>query len=126
MPFRVSLPIDAPDPRRMLNRGVEPFLASRKKNGRATLGEPQWGATVQVARPWLGDRRCWSRGRRLSALLLCQANIVPEQSRGESMSSRSNLFLFLRRETAQSLEFGHFFVKIVTFATCDRSARCDR
>src|SRR5271167_2976309 len=38
-----------------------------KKSGRATSGDRGGEPTVQVARPLLGDRRCLSRGRRLSA-----------------------------------------------------------
>jgi len=95
-----------------------------KKNGRATSGDRGGEPTVQVARPWLGDRR-WVSGEEIVSARIGEANIVPRKSRNKYYPSPAIFFSFCDAGHLTVSNSATFPEKIASFAICDLSAGCN-
>ena len=91
-----------------------------KKNGRATSGDRGGEPTVQVARPLLGDRRCFSGGGDCQRTIISSKQCASKKP-SQIQTSIKSFFLFLRPAASKTFEFGRTPAKINSFASCDRN-----
>ena len=87
---------------------------------------PRVGANGSDSPAVLGDRRCYSLGRRLSALTIVGANYVPEKSRVSYTSDEEKFFSICDAEAVEVLKPATITRDEAAFARCDRIFRSAR